>query len=307
MEIRFTPLDSPEDRKGRADLSLRLIRQFSEYATSCDGCASYWDSLCYPWPEFINRIGEWRHQCAELLNKCPDSTRRWHEVASAFPSAHARAREVFKSLLASGPPEQVVPEILLKLSTAVRSTEPERAWRMERQAIRHPAYPGLYRPEIRGENAFHAEQHGDFETAFFVSLLPRPGPHIGGCIPGAPAPPDPDGFLLAYYRLRMGINPVDNWLAMLSRLPMTPDGDNARFFHRREYLDRLEAAAIATHRAEAGLAWFQEVRRNYREWSRRAAPPGESGRSQSARREIEKLLDGYIARLGSSLTQDAPI
>ena len=113
-------------------------------------------------------------------------------------------------------------------------------------------------------------------------------------------PPDPHQFLLAYYRLRAGIDTARNWTVLLSQVPATPEGRAARFYHRREYLDRLLNAALASEREQEALLWLANVSQRCQDALDRSSGAGTPGVSPTELRQTESLLNDYIARLNGT-------
>jgi hypothetical protein len=297
QELEVFPVGPDEERKKYEALVVRLIDSFPEYEAACDGCVAYWSALNYPWPEFSNRMGDWQRRCGETMRSCRNPVDRWRNIAYSFGTAVPHAKEVYETLLTFDLPEPAVPLVRLRLSEAIRSSEPKRAWQLEREAIHHPEYPGLSNSELLGGSALRAEQNGDFETALFVSLLlPR---SFGGCGNRGEVP-DPHPFLLAYYRLRLGLEPEENWGLLLSQLPVSPEGSAARFYHKAEYLDRLLGAARATWHEKEALEWLERLSKRYQgaSASSAAAVPGTPAADLH---ETESLLNDYIEQLKQDL------
>jgi hypothetical protein len=297
QELELSSLATSEDRAEYEALSLRLIDVFPEYEAACDGCIGYWSALNHPPPEFSMRIEEWNGKCGELLNRCPDAADRWQRIGAILPVGLPESKQAYERILALHLPDAAVPPLLLRLSEAIRRSEPERSWQLEREAIRHPEYPGLSRMEVRGDSALRAEQSGDFETALFVSLLPPTRLVFGSDVLGHEEWHDPQPFLVAYYRIRAGIDPARSWDLLLSQLPETPEGGEARFFHRREYLDRVVRAAQASLREHEALVWFGNVSQRYHDALQGSTPTGAPGRSPEELHQTELLLTECIEEL----------
>ena len=305
QELEVFPVGPDGWRTKYEALVVRLIDTFPEYEAACDGCVAYWSAVNNPWPEFSNRMREWQRRCGETMRSCRNPVDRWLNIASSVGTGVPHAKEVYETLLTFDLPEEVVPLAQLRLSEAIRKSEPERAWQLEREAIHHPECPGLSNRDFGG-SARRAEQNGDFETALFVSLL-SPRPISGGCIPGEESL-DPHPFLLAYYRLRLGLDPEKNWDFLLSQLPKSYEGRAARLFHSKEYLDRFVGAARAIRHEKEALAWLETLRQRYHEAQASSAtgasgapaadlPVGASGAPEEHLRETESLLNDYIEQL----------
>jgi hypothetical protein len=293
MELSF--IDFQAHREEGERNALELIDHFQEYEASCEACALYWSVLNFPWPEYSNRIPEWRKKCRGLLERCPNRTEAWTSISYSFGTGNENAREVYEGLLATDPPDSVLPIVLLRLSDAIRPVDPARAWQLERRAIRNPEYPGLYRSEDRGGSLEHAESNGDFETALFLYSFPR-GIPMGDCIPGHKSP-DPYQFLLAYFRLRVGIDVSDNWNKMLGQLPASPENENAEFFHSPKFLDRLVKAAQSAHTEIGAQEWLRTLLDRYNEVLEQPVSDKSKGMPQTKLHEVQSSLIRYIKEL----------
>ncbi|HEX5044794.1 MAG TPA: hypothetical protein VFV75_17980 [Candidatus Polarisedimenticolaceae bacterium] len=273
---------SLQGRELRQVLAVRMIDRYPRSEASCEGCVEYWNALHHPYPELPpDRTEDWREKCLPVLRQCPDQVASWSRLSTVSSDA-GRSRDMCQAILDMGPPDEVVPAVLLRLAGALRDSEPQRAWENERAAIVHPEYPGLdHEFEKYAERQQRAERHGDFETALYLELLTPHGVFLGDCLPGDDGLQETyeigRAFRRAYFRLRMGGDPDAAWASLIALLPTAPREGVARRLLQPEYLERLLEAARATHHEASALAWFRGVR-----------APG-----------MEAVLDAYVRRLES--------
>ena len=293
------PLYPPEEREQVRALARFVVAKFPIYEASCDACEQEWCVLLGA-PAPSQEIPLWWRTCSRFMDNCPDRVDRWNRIAISFGVGSEDSTRVFETLLASHPPAEAIPHLLLRLSEAVRPTDPQRALRLERDAIRHPQYPG-FEDTYGYERQVRAEEAGDFETALFLELLREPS-EIGSCIPGDRSVEILPQFRTAYYELRLGMEPIQQWKRLIDLLPTSPEDLTSRALHRAEYFERIVKAAKAVHEESAAIDWFRLVQRNYadlRQPKRRAE--SDTLTLDPGLRETELLLAGYIEELQRSL------
>jgi hypothetical protein len=269
-----------------------IVARYPNYLAACNACETDWSSLLEQ-PDRAAGVLAWSSRCRAILAECPDRQRLWYTIASSYGTAHNDSAQVYAALLAASPSDEVVPLLLLRQSDSVRKADPERAWTLERQALGHGSFPYWYAADSdRDGRRERAEEHEDFAAALVLQIL-SPPPAFGSCIPGDRTAQITPAFRQAYYRLRLGIEPGQQWTRLLDLLPSTPDDPSARTLHQPEYLDRLARAARVVHEEEAAMGWFRTLRQRYRE-----ARPG-PGRIHSDPHLVELMLGGYIEELRS--------
>jgi hypothetical protein len=170
---------------------------------------------------------------------------------------------------------------------------------LEREAVRHPQYPGSGDTHS-SERQARAEDAGDFATALYLELLREPSAG-GGCIPGDRSTQVLPQFRIAYYKVRLGIEPKQQWNALIELLPTSPKDPTSRSLHKTEYFERVAKAASIAHGERAAIDWFRLARRNYAELNeRRNMDEAATSYSEHDPRAMELLLGGYIGELHAS-------
>ena len=147
-----------------------------------------------------------------------------------------------------------------------------------------------------------AEEAGDFETALYLELLREPSQV--GC--GDRSLEVQTRFRTAYLKLRVGIEPKQQWRTLIESFPTSLEDPTSRAFHKSEYFERVAMAARVAHEERAAIDWFRLVRNNY------SALNGHNERDKNSLsqtelgpREMELLLGGYISELHASLCASA--
>jgi hypothetical protein len=285
------PQSPPEEREQVRALAQTGIARFPTHEVSCVACEQDWYATISV-PDSSPEVPRWWKTCGPYMDRCPDRIDRWTRMAS---SIGARPDE-----MGGHPPPEAIPRLLLSRSDAVRPSEPDRALELEREAVRHPQYPGSG-DTYQFERQMRAEDAGDFETALYLELLREPSA-FGGCIPGDRSMQVLPQFRTAYYKLRLGIEPKQQWKTLIESLPTSPEDPTSRSLHQSDHFERVANAASVAHEERAAIDWFRLVRRNYAELNERRNR-GEVATSQSERdpREVELLLGGYIGELHASL------
>jgi hypothetical protein len=254
--VKFSAIDARSDEASRAE-ALAAIAEFPDSNVSCDACQFdlYWYMMQ---PDVPAHLPEWEKRCRSVIDRCPDRLDRWASIAWSYGSAQPDASAVYERLLAMKLPSEVRPTLLLKLSDAVRDSDPARALRLEREAIHHPEYPGV-RSSYDSGSRLRAEAAGDFETALFLDVLA--GPPMVTC--GNDCTSAADYEFGRYHRIRLGLvpTPVGTLLAAMPRPGTAPRRARAAGF------DRM-VAARASNRAESALLWFRGLQRRYEEEAR---------------------------------------
>jgi hypothetical protein len=290
------PQSPPEEREQVRALARTVIARFPTHDVSCVACEQDWYAAISV-PDSAQEIPRWWKTCATFMDRCPDRIDRWTRMAS---SIGARPDE-----MSGHPPPEAIPRLLLSRGDAARSSDPERALELEREAVRHPQYPGSG-DTYQIERQMRAEDADDFETALYLELLRDP-PEGGGCIPGDRSMQVLPQFRAAYYKVRLGIEPKQQWKILIESLPTSPEDPTSRSLHKTEFLERTAKAASAAHEERAAIDWFRLVRRNYAELNERRNRDGVATfYSERDPREIELLLGGYIGELHASLCGPGP-
>ncbi len=290
LQLRLRALWTAHRQDEGRRVAWALATEFPRYSAACETCEH---------PANFDGPTQWLAACGKLTSQCFEPARSWTSEVYGVPRGSRAALEV---LLHDDPPDEVVPLILLRLGDEVLDTNPTRSRELEQQAIHHPQFPGLSLDQRERES--RAAQRGDFETALFLALASPSGPGtFGSCIPEEKVFRDRD-FRNAYYKVRLGIDPSNQWQVLMDLLSDGPhDLESAGFFYRTEILDLLVQAARAAHKEPEAAAWLEALRRRYQEaQSQAAASPIRTDDTTSpahALRKMELMLGGYIRELGA--------
>lgn len=290
------PLSPPEEREQVRALARTVIARFPTHEVSCVACEQDWyATIGLPNPS--QEIPRWWKTCERFMDSCPDRIDRWNRMAISFGAR--------SDVIPSHAPAEAIPRLLLSRSEAIRSTDPQRALRLEREAVRHPQYPGSA-DTYDSERQMRAEEAGDFETALYLELLREPS-EMGACIPGDRSTQILPQFRTAYYKVQLDMEPGQQWKALIELLPTSPEDPTSRALHRTEHFERIAKAAKVAHEESSAIDWFRLVRRNYADLSQRKIG-GEVAtfRSEPDPRETELVLGGYIEELQASLCRPGP-
>ena len=284
-----------EHREEFEQIALSLVNEYPEYEASCSGCVSYWRAITYPWSEYSSRIETWRQKCGNLMSQC--STERWQEISYSYPNEPLRAIEMYEALHASNLPVELVPVSLLRLGSALRNMDPDRSWRLEREAIRHPEFPGLD-STIRPGLQERAEAAGDFETALYLDLLAGHTITFGcGLIGGDRSAEVIPDFRRAYYELQLGINPRERWQDLVGMLQKAPQEREWRGLHSEFFLDRLVKASTVVHEESSTLNWLRGLREQYKEAIKEAHDSEPDHREEASLTKAESIISTIIKRM----------
>lgn len=259
-----------------------VISDFSQYDAACDACAT---------PGMFNRASDWIDACGTLSQECSASGWPSRSPIDQFASSAAD----LEALLKDAPQEGLVPRLLTSLGEAIEKTSPERAARLEEQAIRHPASTLRFlkcSSTSRDAYEVRAERQKDFATALFLALL------RSGSIPDRPADPisRESDVRIAYYRLRLGIESERNWKILLNRMSegMEPGVDGR--LPQKEFLDLFLQSARVAHKVPEAVEWFQALHRRYRD-TFQTIPRDPRLCDAAATSHVTTMLDGYVRDL----------